>query len=73
MAFGLHLFLDAVSGGIAFYQPLSATVIGPHPRWIPYSCWWWCDLACIAATLGGMSVVSNRFDRQDRGNVKHET
>lgn len=55
-AYGLHMFADAVSGGIAPFQPLSAAVVKPPTRWIPYRWWWWCDGACmlIAAVVWGV-------------------
>lgn len=47
LGFGLHMFADAVSGGIALYQPLSPDVVKPATRWIPYRWWWWSDLCMV--------------------------
>ena len=61
IAFGLHLFGDAVSGGIAFYHPVSDEIIRSRPRWIPYRLWWWCDAACAAGAITVIAVMSRRF------------
>ncbi len=63
LAAALHLFGDAVSGGIPLFRPFSPLAIGPRPRWISYHAWWWLDGACILAALLIMFGLSRRFDR----------
>ncbi len=57
-AFALHMATDAVSGGIAPFQPASAEIMKPATRWIPYRWWWWCDGASIliAVTVWGVML-----------------
>lgn len=65
LAYDLHLFGDAVSGGIALFRPISTYIVGPRPRWIPYRWWWWCDLAMVIAWIGVIVALAPKFDRRD--------
>ncbi len=62
-ALALHLFGDAVSGGIAFFRPLAGTIVAAHPRWISHHAWPWLDAACILASLALAAVLARRFDQ----------
>ncbi len=65
-AMAFHLFGDAVSGGIAFFRPVSAVIVAPHPRWISYHAWIWLDAGCVLASLAVAATLTGRFDRPER-------
>ncbi len=65
-ALALHFFGDAVSGGIAFFRPLSGVIVAPHPRWISYHAWIWLDGGCILGCLAVAGALAPRFGRVER-------